>query len=309
MRSTIAILALLAASPLLCAAQIVGRTTNGNTVQLFTLTPTGGQGAAIGSVTLPAGETTEVDAFRCMPYGTFCLFTTSSTNGNAYLYNVTASNAALISKTTIPNAAVRNLHVDHSNGEAYTIAYSSKSTVVVGVLNGQVTPLVDITSYIPSTGYITTGGSTQCSDNDAMWVAVHSGSSAPDTMLTLSLPQRTVVNVTALRQPALTTWWAECIAAGDNFPSGAYISGRTLSYGHILGDGSYAEFGTATLPTTPPNLQLSGVLSQDDQDHVFMTLYAPGVQNGYLAVGNFNPNSTFNFLPIDYLLSGAAALS
>jgi hypothetical protein len=282
-------------------------------VQLMQITAGGTPIGAIGTVFLGVNETTSVNAFRCNPYGTFCFFLTWTTSGNtsnSFLYNVTASSASLISRTMLPGVVAYNLHLDHATGGAVTIGFDSKSTTVLSVLNGQVVPVVDLTPFLSSTSYIIPGGTTQCSNTETVYVSVHSGSTAPDTLLTVSMLQKKVVNVTVLQQEAFTTWWADCNdATSIDYAAGAFMDGRLLTYGEIRPSGAMQVWTSGLAPALPANLQLSGLIYQDAANNVYMAVYPPGLATGFLAVGQFQPNTSFTFIPINYYLTGAATIS
>ena len=48
----------------------------------------------------------------------------------------------------------------------------------------QITSIIDLTPYLGTSGVIRPGGSTQCSDNESMWVAIDHGG-VNDTILTI----------------------------------------------------------------------------------------------------------------------------
>ncbi len=120
--------------------------------------------------------------------GTFCLFSSNDVFAKqSWLYNVSATDASIISKTRLDGIAY-NLHVDLATGACYTVLLaldsSPRTAVVVEVMNGVVTPLIDLSPNLGAKGVIHPGGSTQCSDTNIMWVAVDNGG-VGDLLITL----------------------------------------------------------------------------------------------------------------------------
>jgi hypothetical protein len=282
-------------------------------VQLFRLGPFAVKQEVITTVNTSATESTATDAFRCIATGPRgageCVFLTTSSNGNSYLYNISMPSGTLAGKTTLPNAVAHNLHVNDYTGAAYTILFGSSSAQVVSVQNGVITPLVDISKYVTGAAYVPVGGSTQCTDQDQMWVGVHSGSSAPGTLLTLNLTTKAITAVTTMQTSLPASLWAECgWPNGPNYVSGVELNGNTLSYGQITSTGTYTPDDAGTIPSSPSGLQLTGLLSNDPWGGFFTALYPAGQSSGVLGYGIFRPNSTYEFHAISYSLTGAAVI-
>jgi hypothetical protein len=171
-------------------------------VQLFLLNSDGSKSSSIGDVAITDTERVSVDAFRCKPYGTFCVFTTVDLvpgNTSTWLYVVSASDATVQSRTLLLHKQAYNLHIDATDDSVYTVLMdTAQPSYVVArvrssgaarrdgglvpwcavlhplptlgcgllaqVLNGTVTPVLDITEEVGS-GTIHPGGSTQCSES------------------------------------------------------------------------------------------------------------------------------------------------
>ncbi len=192
----------------------------------------------------------------------------TTTNGiDSWLYNITY-NGGSYDKTLVPGVVLHNLHVDLATGAAYTIALEPGSAVVIQVLLGAITPLVDLSSYLNVNSTITPGASTQCSDVDILWVHVTlQNDTSPGSILSVSLPQRTVTKATPIKGPVgFTTLWAACDDATDVNKLGGSATldnGKTVAYGTLSAiTNAFVPTASVPVPAGKENYQLSGLLSE-----------------------------------------------
>jgi hypothetical protein len=323
--SLLARLVMAAAWPAAVASRWIGMTPDPaapSVVNLFLLNNDGSPGATFGSVQLSAAERVDVDAFRCRPYGVFCVFSTTDRLNTSWLYNVSAFTGAVSSRTPLPGIIIHNLSIDMADGSSYTVALGpgwNRTAAVVRILEGQVTTVLDLTDQMCDTCTIAPGATTQCSNDGSMWVGIRSGSDAPDRLVQLNLQTRTLVNVTQLAQPMLAALWASCDDETNvNEVGGATLlsNGTVAAYGRLLADGSFVADSTSPLPAgAPPNLRLTGLLSEPETFDYFMALYPDGEgpgsagAQGWFAFGNFGAGASLSFQPQAYYLTGAAVLS
>lgn len=278
-------------------------------------------------VTVDVGNLTIAsDAFRCMPYGIYCVFTaTDEVEQVTFLYNVSSVDGTVESRTAL-NGTAYNLHMQGNpppyfrSGAAYTIVQkwatptSPPSAVVVAVQQGVVTPLVDISAHLGATGRVKPGRSTQCSDDDMIWVQVDSESpGTPSLLLGLNTANNSVVSLQTLLFPGYEALWALCNTATDNDIGGVLMSAQgTLQYGSVSPNGSYVLEDEVKLPEQSPPLVLTPLLSMPPFNDYFATLYPEGsgpgdAVSGYLALGDNGPCcGTMTLVKIGYYLHGAA---
>ena len=155
-------------------------------VELFHLSSQGDRGSRVALVNLTgANETVAVNAFRCRPYGSFCLFLTSSSAGSC-LYNVSVAAGNAVTRAAFPNVTLHNLHVDMADGSAYSVALAGGNVSIVRIAWDGLSYVVDLTAYVEAGARPV--GSTQCSDNDSMWVSMRSSSAMLAQVTTSELP-------------------------------------------------------------------------------------------------------------------------
>lgn len=238
------------------------------------------------------------------------------------LYNISVLSGQLNSKTLVPGVQLHNLHVDLADGTAYTVALGpGRKAVVTAILSGTVTPLVDISAYLGSDGYVAPGATTQCSDVDKMWIAVGSGNAANTShgIVGVSLPQRRVTEVIRVNGPLFASLWASC-----NDVTKVNILGGTMAlnnythvaYGSLNTNGDFVASSTAAVPSSTPPLRITALLSEPIGYDFFFTLYPEGATpggpatSGYVAFGRFSAHgSPLKLVPINYFLTGAGRIS
>jgi hypothetical protein len=320
-----ALLVMAAAWPAAIASRWIGMTPDPaapGAVNLFLLNDDGSPGATFGSIQLSATERVDVDAFRCRPYGDFCVFSTTDRINTSWLYNVSALTGAVSSRTLLPGIIIHNLSIDMADGSVYTVALGpgwNRTASVVRILEGQVTSVLNLSDQMCGTCTIAPGATTQCSNDGSMWVGIRSGSDAPDRLVQLNLKTPALVNVTQLAQPMLAALWASCDDETNvNAVGGATLlnNGTVVAYGRLLADGSFAADSTSLLPAgAPPTLRLTGLLSEPVAYDYFMALYPDGEEpgsasaQGWFAFGNFGAGGSLTFQPEAYYLTGAARTS
>jgi len=286
------------------------------TIELFTLTGYAARGPSVSTIPIGAAERVDVDSFRCRPYGNFCLVTTTDRVSNSWLYNVSVADGSLNSKTAIPGAILHNLHLDKATGGAYSVALTANTTKIVMIFDGQTVDLIDLTPYVAPAETVPVGGTTQCSNTDEIWVGIKAAAKgASDRIISAKLRTRNVSGVLELKDPLPVSLWAHCdnsnnvdTLAGAVQPEG----GSTIAYAALSATGQYELLEQASLPA--PGLVLSGLLSQPPTWSYFMTMYPPGAEpgsnaTGFAAFGHNNAGPALTVQPIDYYLTGAAALS
>lgn len=310
----------------LCAAEVlaqgnvwVGMTPvpyQPSNISLFLLNKDGTRGRDISTLTLSENERVAVDSFRCRPYGSFCLLT-SFDGVDSYLYNISAGSGKILFRTQLPGVEIHNLHVDLASGTAYTVALKKGSAVVTKVLDGTVTPVVDISTYVALGGEIAPGSTTQCSDVGVMWVGVRgSNGTEQDRIVQVDLFQGKIAGHIDVKGSLVASMWASCNdqtkvnALGGVAP----VSNGFVAYGTISNDGSFHISTSANIPTHTPPLAISGLLSEPIGYDYFFALYPEGTQpdmpvGGYLVFGDFHSLRSLKLQPIDYYLTGAARLS
>lgn len=290
-------------------------------VSLFLINSDYSRGKTLASVALTAPhEHVAVDAFRCRPYGSFCLFTTYN-GSDSWLYNVSLVTRTVSLRTHLPNVKIHNLHVDLATGAAYTVLLSPGSAVVAEVFLGAVTALVDISAYLGAAGEVAPGATTQCSDVDIMWIAIRNltvGATVPGTLVAVDLPGRSVKNAVALQEPFFASLWAACDDSTKVNKMGGSVmvaNGTRVGYGTLDASGAFVATATVAVPEQSPPLALTALMSQPVGYGYFFALYpratSPGgpVTSGYLGLGNFRGLTAIKLAPVDYYLTGAARVS
>jgi hypothetical protein len=188
------------------------------------------------------------------------------------------------------------------------------------VLLGEVTPLVDISEYLNVNDTIYPGGTTQCSDDDYMWLhIVPMNLSSPGSIMTVSLPARKIIALHSLTgETSFDSMWASCNNALDvnNLGGSALINGgASIAYGTLNSDYAFSTTASVAIPAHTPALVPTGLLSMPPAffDY-FIALYPKGAQpggpqvGGYLAFGDMSGSSSLKLVAINYYLTGAAAV-
>lgn len=287
-------------------------------VDLFNLQGKAERGANVATVPISQQERVAVDSFRCRPGGTFCLFTTTNSKDSSWLYNVSLTSGVINSKTALPNMIAHNLHVDMASGAAYTVALGTSSVKIIQVYAGAITDLIDLSSHFGANDTVPVGGTTQCSDTDIMWVGIKSGSAGePDRVITTHLPTRNVSGVRSLTQPLPTSLWASCQDSTKVNKLGgiAMLGGRPATFGYVWinESGGFDVVESAPVPTGGAPVVLSGLLSEPPFTAYFTALYPataePGDDvQGFVAFGTNRAGAALSVSPINYYLTGAAAV-
>lgn len=332
---------ILAATAALAAAatpQWVGMTAEEGqprNVSLFAMGAGGSRGATVVNFLLPDGFHPTPDAFRCKPYGSFCLLL--ATNGQpqpqsgpaapalqSILYNISLSPPPAPDKVpsvTLDSAMAYNLHVHHTTGAAYTVLLSPGRAVVAEVFQGTARTLVDLSAMLTANSSIAPGGTTQCSNTNTMWIGIRRGKLANGTVTDLiavvQLDAAKLISVFPLLSPLPWSLWASCAGTADDDLGGvAPLMDRNytnVAYGTLNAQGIFSVTASGTLPQHTPPLQLTPLLSQPPGYDFFFPVYpqgsAPGgpAASGYLAFGHF-AGGQLSFQPISYYLTGAAEL-
>jgi len=220
--------------------------------------------------------------------------------------------------TPVSGAIIRNLHVDLATGGAYTVALSPKTTTVVSIDgDGTITPLLDLTSYVDANSSVLPGGTTQCSDNNDMWVTVRSSIGKPDRVVYFNLKTRAVKSVITLQGYQMASMWSQCLdQIVVNHLAGLVVNGSDLLMGFIRDDGTFSALSRGTMPPpiTPGDpLVVTGLLSQPQFADFFFPVYpasaVPGgpATSGYFNYGQFKAGNTMIRKTINHYMTGAAA--
>lgn len=319
----------------------VGMTAEANqpqNVSLFGLGSSGQRQASVYNFQLPANTHLTPDAFRCKPYGSFCLvMCTSGTPQQprqppqfraaalqTVLFNISLTNPPPAGQAP-PSIAIDgfeayNLHVHHTTGAAYTVLLKPGQAQVVEIFQGVWTPLVDLSQLLTEQATIAPGGTTQCSNTNYMWVGIQQGrlpnGTVSDLIAVIALDQARLVSVFPLRSPLPLSLWASCAGTADDTLGGATPLGQNqteAAYGTLDDQGLFTATCSGTIPVQTPPLRMTALLSEPLNYDFFFPLYPAGAQpggpatKGYLAFGNFG-HSQLTFQPIDYYLTGAARL-
>lgn len=291
-----------------------------STVTLNDLNAGGGINGPLGTITIGAGETPSVDAFRCVPYGSTCFFPTESSSGGgeSFLYNV-STGGALIAKTPLGAVRAHNVHARKDGGGALLIVLdpASGDISVVQVLgNALSAPLVNLTSSIPpSQGWaVLPGSSTQCSNNETLWVAAShtGGGGGMGRLVKVDVLGGRVMGVVDLQFSGFYSLWADCNdRTGVDILGGTVLhvsaSGRALVYGTVGAGGVFVPGPTVALPPSTPPLAPNGLLTLPETGDLMAALYPEGAAQGagVLAFADFT-GSAWTLKPVDYFLWGAA---
>eukprot|EP00056_Hartaetosiga_gracilis_P021105 m.22741 g.22741 ORF g.22741 m.22741 type:complete len:340 (-) comp8890_c0_seq1:176-1195(-) len=268
-------------------------------------------------------EHVNVDAFRCLPGGTFCTFLTTNDAGTkSWLYNVTVSQTSgksgLAHVTELDGKAV-NLHAELFSGSAITVLQKPGDVKVVRVNGNGVESLVDISSYVGANGKIKPGYTTQCSDVDAMWVYIEKGEGVgSDIIVQLDLLKTRVVDTTHVLDVKMVSMWASCIDSTNvNKLGGTAMvnNGTTLSYGTFNEGGHFVVSSTGKFPSHGKGMTMTALLTEPIKyDYVFgvypssVTPGSSDPQDGVLGFGFFRLFHTFTFVNVPFYLVGAGRI-
>lgn len=312
-------------------------------VSIFSLYGIAQRGDRIETIILrEPNEVVAVDSFRCRPYGTFCVFTTS--NGtDSWLYNISMPNGGVQSRTNIPNAVVHNLHVDMATGAAFSVALRPQYAMIVRIFDQKTTPVIDLSAFMSASSEIHPGYTTQCSNINTMWVTIHNASRAgvlnsayhrslqtekdnDDTNIVIhvDLTAKKILNVTSVKEPIMTSLWASCNDRTNVNKLGgtAIIAGGTsVAYGTYDDLGNFIADRSMVIPSQTPPLQLTALLSQPVGFDYFFALYPKGAYpggpqtSGKFVFGKFVKDSSiddagsFIVAEAPYYLTGAARIT
>jgi hypothetical protein len=297
--------------------QTVSVSPQGNNVSIVGLNADGSIQKVLSTIAIGT-ETVSTDTFRCVPLGAFCYFlTTDAGGGSSYLYNVSDVTGRDLSRVTLPGLLAQTLHINMANGAAYSVALNAGGSggAIVSVLGGVVSTLVDLSKYLTRGSVVHRGSSTQCSDDNLMWVCIGGAAGANGVLVTAALDNTTVLAVTQLAFPQWDAMWAYCDDQTDvNSVGGTVLQvsatgERTLVYGDLGAGGTFVPGPSVVLPASTPALAPSGLLSMPDNFDFFAGVYPAGAVPGstvagYLAL--FNTQGPMTLQPISYFLSGAA---
>ena len=213
-------------------------------VSLVTLSDAAKVESTLGAVKLGENERAWPDGFRCLRG--FCLFATTSF-GNSPLplfstvYNVSAADAIVFSKTPCGTGFCRDMHVDFASGAAYVLSVEEQATSVVRIAGGKLTTVADITVAVGN-GDIDLGQTTHCSEVGPaghFYVGVDYFGEAQDYILSVDLGTRKVDKVTKLAKglEVPDALWARCDGSGA-------IGGVSFAPPAKAGDNGTATFVT-----------------------------------------------------------------
>lgn len=286
----------------------------------------GNRTATLFKLQLPSAEHLTPDAFRCMPYGTFCLLLattgqpgTQPAEAGTTLYNISLTAGNAYTAAALPGMAY-NLHVHHTTGFAYTVLISQGQAVVVCVSGSQFTPLVDLTAFVADETRINPGGTTQCSNVNYMWIALEQArmpgvANLTNMMAVVDLNALRLVSTFAINGSLPVALWDACGGPSNDPPGGTMPLGNgAVGFGTFDSKGNFEVTAQGRLPQSDAPLKPTALLSQPVISDYFFAVYpgdvVPGgpAVSGYLAFGSYKkPNITFT--PIDYYLTGAARVS
>lgn len=316
-------MAAIGASP--AAAQVtgwVGLTYSNGDAVLNELNANGSIAYRLGNVSLGPGESLSPNAFRCVPEGSTCFFSTESPTG-AFLYNFTVD-GALIRRVPLGNVLAHNCHAQTTfqpvaPAGAYVLALDPVTggapAAILRVSNNVVDSVVDLSEYFPPGTTVFPGSTTQCSNDGMIWVAVSDAARASNGVLVqVNVGAGTVVSTQKLQFPGFSSMWAECDdKTGVNTLGGILLqptaSGHALVYGTVSSTGAFIPGPSVSLPARTPALAPTGLLSMPLQYSMFAALYPEGTlvnttTAGMLAFTNMGSVS-WTLTNISYNLIGA----
>ena len=288
----------------------------GDQVTVHALGRNGEAQAQVAAVSVGGSEAVPTDAFRCVPYGTHCVFATNDPAGTARLYNVSVADGSLVSMLEFPGTKLHNLAIYYKKDQpAYTqsIAMDAAGTTrVVAIASGKMSTILDLTSIVGPHATIPPGGATQCSDADIMWLMVRN-STGLTSIVQVDMASRQLMARIELVGPPPASLWSICIdSTKQYFLAGAAQNGSTIAYGRISAQGEFNALSTGQLPSA--EYQLTAMLSiPEPRNGYFMAAYPVGSPiangtSGYLAFGDQNNRYPLTLEPIDYFLRGASAI-
>jgi len=149
-----------------------------------------------------------------------------------------------------------------------------------------------------------------------MWISVLPGTGDKPFIVHVSLPKKTVVDVSKPLEVLPNSLWALCEdASKTNKLAGSLQNGSLISYGYLNENGAFIPLESARLPVlTPPPLVLTGLLTMPPSGGYFMAAYPKGMQPdaaspaGYLAFGDYKGSGSLKLAKVSYYLVGASAV-
>jgi hypothetical protein len=299
----------------------------GGAVDVVVLTDGGKVTQTVGTVGLAPGEVTWPDGFRCIRG--FCLFaaTTFAPGGGGApvattLYNVSAADATVLSRSAPCPGACRDVHVDYRSGRVFvTSIVPGKSVVVTEVPGGgaPLVPVIDVTTIVrASGGSLYPGMSTHCSEDGPgghLFLGVTPTGGAAPFVLDIDLAAGEIAKTIPLGgAPPLAALWARCDGSGGigglSFV-GAGGANATASFGTVDTAGGYTPGDTMSVP---PGYVPTGLLTgTEDATINLAVLFPPGTPTNATGVAGFTwavsstPGGSEDALtPVGYYLIGAA---
>jgi len=275
------------------------------------LTENGAVASTVGGINIGAGEVANVDALRCRP--PFCLVATTLRDGSAsFIYNVSASTAAILYRAPCPGVC-HNLHLDFASGNAFTLSIGASAQTVRRIDDGLDIVVADVTNQIAG-GKVYAGQTTHCSAFHSMYIGVRAATGS-DFFLTVDLRAGRVTQTTTLNFPLFSGLWATC--DGSNVVGGVTLvnpgPGRnTVVFGTTNIGGAAGTFTQVTSAPVADGLQLTGLLTATSpasasNDLFIAALYAPMATNGSLfLLDPYDGDKDNAIIPMTYLLISAA---
>eukprot|EP00730_Choanoeca_flexa_P005279 TRINITY_DN11917_c3_g4_i2.p1 TRINITY_DN11917_c3_g4~~TRINITY_DN11917_c3_g4_i2.p1 ORF type:complete len:325 (+),score=41.24 TRINITY_DN11917_c3_g4_i2:142-1116(+) len=289
------------------------------TIQMYTMNTDTSINQVITQIELnhSDGERVSVDAFRCKPYGYFCLFPTTD-GTDSWLYNISVNDGSITSIVHLPGIIARNINLYKYTGEAYLVALATNSTKFISVnAAGAIHEIIDLSPYLSSRDTVAIGGDTQCSNNDDIWVSIRNLDAEPDRIIYFNVLTKKIKQTIQLPGYRITSMWSLCDNAHNvNHLAGLVVNGSDVAMGFIDADtGAFTPLSTTTLPRgneSDPFIA-TGLLSQPIFADFFLTFYPkssfPGgpKTQGYYAAGRLRPGNEMDVGTIEHYMVGCAA--
>lgn len=280
----------------------------------------------VGTVALAPGERTWPDGFRCIRG--FCLFAATTFAGatpvSTTIYNVSAADASVLTRSAPCPGACRDVHVDYRSGRVFvTSIVPGKSVVVTEVPGGggPLAPVIDVTSVVGASGAsIAPGQSTHCSEDGPgghMFLGVAPGGGAAAFVLDIDLAAGEIAKtIPLLSAPLFSSLWARCDGSGTiggvSFAPGAGAGANgTATFGSVDTNGRYTP-GDAV--SVPPGYAPTGLLTGTEDAALNLAVFFPpgtptnatGVPGYTWAVSSTPGGSEDALADAGYYLVGAA---
>jgi hypothetical protein len=184
--------------------------------------------------------------------------------------------------------------------------FANGTTRVVGISEGSMWTILDLSPLVGNGVVVPPGGMTQCSDQDVMWFVV-TNSSGPDSVVQVDMAHSRLVSRVQLDSP-LSALWAICTDSTKQASlAGSMQEGRNISYGVVQSNGFFQPLSTARLPSA--DIRLTALVSIPvPRGGYFMAAYPPGSTSGLLAFGSQFNRDPLELVPISYFLRGASAV-